>query len=459
MADLITNLSLGNIIQIAFSKGIRLQVSQDFPEWEAIKMMKESNAEGREKRFYFQNSLGPAATQYRNAGTQGGYDFPAGQQVSTSENTAIYKELVTTVSLEQNLYKRAQQSPMKYAEPLSNEFNSKMISQKRRMAADVYGDGTGVMGTVASAAVTSPASNQVVFTLSSSATARGYAGFFEFDDLMILRSNSGSASALDTNLGTEPIYWKVIDKNYTAGTVTLQGLTSTFAPVATISSISVQPTAGDVFYRYGQGTIPDLSSSIADYGTATEVVAGLLSLIASDARVIHGITMSGSRAATISDAGGDALDVSQVHTLLDNIKRRVGQGQYSYNKMTCSAESQKAFIESRESDRRFISIDDTSRGVKKFAYQHGNDSVVVNAAEFCPQKQLYILPEPKSGNRVLEYWGSDFEIVKAKDGDEWRLEPSANGGFKANMVLFMQMMGVLINKHPAACGRLQNFTI
>lgn len=455
----ITNLSLGNIIQIAFSKGLRLQISQDYRDWEQIKMAKDSDPDGREKRFYFQTSYGPASVQYRNPGTIGGYAFPNAQQSQQAEHTAVYKELATTIELEQNLWRRAQLSPEKYAEPLANEMESKMTAQKRRLAADLYADGTGVMATIASAAVTSPTSNQLVFTLSASASARGFVGFAEYDDIYVLKSASNGTSALDTNLATEPAYWKVIDKDRVANTLTMQGLDSSLAATASMTSISVQPTAGDVFYRYGQPTMVDLTSPIADYGSITEVVAGLQSLISKDGRVIHGITMTGANAGTIIDASGDALDVSQVHQLMDNVKIRVGQSAYSWPKIICSPEAQRAFIESREADRRFTSVADNKRGVNKFAYIHQNDTLELYTSEFCPIKQLYVMPEGKSGNKVLEYWGTDFEVVRAKDGEEFRLKPSSAGGYLNQMVCYMEMFGTLVCKHPAAVGRLENFSV
>jgi hypothetical protein len=362
------------------------------------------------------------------------------------------------LEIEQNLFRRAMMSPAKYAEPLAQEIESKLVGSKRRLAIDLYGDGTGVVGTIASAAVTSPASNQIVFTLSSSATARGAAAHFEYDDLLVLKANGGGASALDTSLATEPVYWKVVDKNREANTVTLQGLDSGLAAVASITSISVQPTAGDVFYRYGQPSIPNLAS-IADYGTASEVIPGLLALASNDGRLVHGITMSGASAASIQDVSGDPLDVSQVRKMLDNMKIRVGQNAYSYKKLVGAPEAHAAFIESRETDRRFTSVTDDKRGLKQFGYIHGNDTLVVVESEFCPMKQMYALPEAKGGDKVLEFHGTDFQTVRAKDGDEWHLKPSSAGGHERVLVSYMDMYGTLICKRPAAIGRLQNFSL
>lgn len=455
----IENLTLGKFLQIAFTEGVRGQISEDYRDWEMIQRHRVDNPNGRELRFLFETSLGVAAVQYRNPNFTTA--FPDSQQVGISENTARYKEIDATIELEYNLWKLAQMSPAKYAEPLAREIAAKAIASKRRMAADLYADGTGVIGQLpaASAAVTSPASDQLEFTLESTSTARGFIGFFEFGDILILRTSAGAASALDTSLATEPIYWKVVRKDRKNNKVRLQGLTAAFASAGTITSITTQPAAADVFYRYGQPTIPDLTASISDYGTVTEVMAGLESLIADDGRVIHGITMSGSTAGGVLDAAGAPLDVSLIQEMMDKVKVDVGQGRYSWKMIAGAPEAHAALIESRETDRRFQSIEDNKRGVKVFAYVHGNDVLEMYTSEYCPFKRLYALPEAKSGAKVLEYHGTDFEPVRAKGGDEFMLKPASTGGHQRKVVSYLEAMGVLISQHSAAVGRLQNFTV
>lgn len=452
----IDSLQLGNLLQIVFSNGVRNQISQDFRDFEMVKRAKVGSSVARELRFMFQKSFGPSAIQYRDPGTSN-RAFPDARQASIQENTAKFKEINATIELEYNLWDRARKSPEKYAEPLALEIDSKASAAKRRLAADLYGDGTGVIGTVASAAVTSPASSSLVFTLSSSDSARGHVGFFEYGDILLLKANAGGASALDTNLATEPAYWLVVEKDRTLNTVTLQGLDSNLAAVATISSISVQPTAGDVFYRYGQPTIPNLSS-ITDYGTVSEVMAGLESLTASDGRLIHGITMSGATAGSRIDAGANPIDVSHIEKAMNKTKIAVGQDRYRWKMMLMAHETQSAFIESRETDRRFQSIEDNKRGVKVFGYVHGNDTLECVTSEYVPQKRIYILPETKAGEKVLEFHGSDYETVKGAGMSDFNLKPGANGGYVNTVVSYLQAIGVLICKHPASCAVIHNFT-
>lgn len=452
----VDQLNLGNLLQIVFSNGVRNQISVDFRDFEMIKRAKVGSSVARELRFMFQSSLGPSAIQYRNPGTSG-RSFPQSQQSSISEFTAKFKELNATIELEYNLWDRARKSPEKYAEPLALEIDSKASAAKRRLAADLYGDGTGVVATIASAAVTSPASNDLVLTLSTANAARGHAGMAEYGDILILRAADSSASALDTSLVTEPVYFQVVEKDRSAQTIRVKGLDAALAPVATITTVSVQPTAGDVLYRYGQPTIPDLTA-VGDYGTATEVMAGLESLVANDGRQIHGITMSGATSGTRFDAGANPLDVKHIQRVMSQAKVRVGQDRYTWKMMVQAPESLDALIESRETDRRFNSMEDATKGTKKFMYQHQNDSLECYTSEYCLPKRIFILPETKASEKVLEFHGSDFETVKAQGGDDFMLKPSSAGGHVNNVISYLQAVGVFICKHPASVAVIENFT-
>jgi hypothetical protein len=452
----VSSLNLGNLLQIVFSDGVRNQISQDFRDFEMVKRAKVGNSVARELRFMFQDTLGAAAIQYRNPGTSG-RSFPNAQQVGVQEYSAKFKEINATIELEYNLWDRARKSPEKYAEPLALEISSKSSAAKRRLAADLYGDGTGVVGTVASAVVTSPASDKLVFQLAVTNSARGHVGFAEYGDILVLKEPDSTASALDTSLATEPAQWKVIDKDFDNQKLTLQALDANGVSAGTISSITTQPTAGDVFYRAGQPTIPDLTA-ISDYGTATEVIAGLESLVAGDGRTIHGITMSGATAGSRLNAAASPLDVKHIQKVMSKVKRQVGQDRYSWKMMIMAPESLDALIESRETDRRFTTMEDGARGTKKFMYQHQNDSLECYTSEYVPQKRCYILPETKAGEKVMEFHGSDFDTVKTGDMSDFHLKAASGGGYVNTVVSYLQAIGTMICKHPASVAVIENFT-
>jgi hypothetical protein len=450
----IDTLTLGKLLQISFSNGVRNQLSQNFRDFEEVKAERIGNPNGREHRFMLQTSMGPAAIQYLSPT---GGSFPASHKASVSEHTAIFKELAATVEIEWNLWKRAQMSPAKYAEPLALEFQSKSIAMKRRLAADLHGDGLGVVGQLASASA-SVTGSDVRFQLATTDSARGHVGFFEFGDILVLRDADGTATALDTNLATEPAYWKVISRDRKNDRVVLRGLDSSFAEVS-ISSISVQAAAGAVFYRYAQPSIPDLTGAIADYGSATEVMPGLESLVAADGRVVHGVTMSGATAGTQIDCGGSGIDVSFLEEGLSTVKVNVGQGVYSWSKFCMAPEARSALINAAETDRRFQAVQDAQRGFSKFVYVHEQDSVEMYSSEYCPKKRARALPKGKAAEgRVLELHMSDLSLVQV-DGNKLFLKPASGGGFSRNVQQFLEGYGTLLCKHPASVLTLRNFAV
>lgn len=429
------NIPLGLLIQIAFSNGVRNQISTDFRDYEMVKRAKVANSLARELRFMFQTSLGTAAIQYANPGTAS-RAFPTAQYVSTQEYSAVLKELNATLELDYAIFDRARKNPEKYAEPLQLELESKMSAAKRRLAADLYGDGTGVLGTISAASAISGGKT----TITLNTAGRGHVGLFEYGDLIVAKTTAGAASATAVTS-----VWSVESKDRDNNQVVL----------ALVSGTSAAPSAAEVLYRAGQPSFPNLGSP-GDYGTVSDVIAGLDSLVANDGRLVHGITMSGVTGGTHYDAGGNPLDVKHIQKLMSNVKLAVGQDRYRWKMLTMAPESHATLIESRETDRRFQTVEDNKRGVKYFAYVHGNDVLECTESEFVPQNKIYCLPETKAGEKVIEFHGSDFETVKGQDMTDWHLK--VDTGYRNAMVSYLQASGVLICKHPQSVGVIKNFT-
>jgi hypothetical protein len=329
---------------------------------------------------------------------------------------------------------------------------------KRRLAADLHGDGLGVIGQVGSAAGTVVAGQGIRFQLDTADSARGHVGFFEFGDILILRDADGTTSAMAVD-AVVPTYWKVISRDRKNDRVVLLPLDGSFAALS-FAAISTPNAASSVFYRYAQVTIPDLTGAIADYGSATEVIPGLEALVAADGRVVHGVTMSGATAGTQVDCGGSAIDVSFLEEGLSTVKVNVGQGVYSWSKLAMAPEARSALINAAETDRRFQAVQDAQRGFSKFIYQHEQDSVEMYSSEYCPKKRARALPKGKSAEgRVLELHMSDLSLVQV-DGNKLFLKPAASGGgFSRNVQQFLEGYGTLLCKHPAAVLTLKNFTV
>jgi len=449
--DITTN-ALGNLLQIKFSDGIRNQISKDFRDWEMVLKAKVSNSAARELRFMLLTAFGVDAVNYANPG-QLDSPFPTADRSTLNEYTAKFKEIRTTIEVQYDLFERALQSPEKYGEPIKVEMDSKLSASKRRLAADFHGDGTGAIATVASQAIVSGRS---VVQLSTADSARGHAGISEYEQKLVHRAaNGGAGSAVTVSTGTFS-YWIVKAKDRKTQKLTLQAV-NTLGALVTVSAWT--PVAGEILYRKAQADASDIpdTTAIVDYGTATQVMAGLQSLTAADGRTIHGMVMEGAIAGSEFDAGAAPIDVSHIQEALSQAKVRVGQDQYSWKMMVQAPETLDKLIEGRETDRRFNSMEDGTRGTRKFMYQHQNDSLECYTSEYCLPKRVYIMPESKSNGKVLEFHGSDFKTVKAPGGGDFHLKPSASG-FVATVASYLQAIGVVICKHPASIAVIRNFT-
>lgn len=448
-------LRLGTITQIVFSKGVLYQASEDTREWEQVQSLKVSDQAARELRFMLQKSLGPAASQYRNPGTSN-RTFPQASQAIVQEFIAKFKEMNTTLKLEYQLWERALMAKSaKYMEPLALEVQSKATAQKRVLCADFYGDGTGARGTASSIDETSIAAGTVVVTLQDTDTARGHVGAFELYDILLPYQTSGSARSAT---GGTPYGWQVTDRDFTANTVTFSLIDSNETALTTVTATNL--ASGDLFYRVGQPTIPNVSGTVSDYGTASEALVGLDSLAAADGRTVWGITMSGAYKSSLFDAQAATMDVLLFDKSLASGKRRVGQGRYKYKKACMADEVHSQLVDSREADRRFMSVTDNKRGTTFFGYQHRNDLIECYTSEFISKHRVWFLPENGTdGKKVLEFHGSDWKAVKTPGGQEFHLNAASGGGYTNDIVSYMRGIGVLICRHPAAMIGIRNFTL
>ena len=450
----IGNLDLGRFLQVVFTRGAMVQVTKSQREWEMFNKMRDGNPNGRERRFLFINSLGYAAAQTRNPNFTSA--FPAAQKAQISENIAYYKEMDVTVELEYNLWKAASLTPEKYAEPLAKEIELKSIVARRLMGLLAFGDGTGVLGTAASASDTTGSAGYATVTLSAGASDRGHVRWFQFGDLVLAKTPAGAAHTPSVSGGT--FYaWRVKNQIPKNNQIVLEAVDSGMN-VLSLSASNIVAT--DLFYRVGQQVIADLSGAVGDYGSLTDVMPGLGSLISNDGRLVHGITMAGAAAGTVLDWAGQQIDVRALQEGLDEVDMRTGKGEFSFKMAVMAPETRAALIESRETDRRFTEVTDVNRGGKGFGYIHDEDTVLYYPAEFCPKQNIYVLPEGKQdGNKVISYFGTDFEPVSDPMGNKFHLKPSSSGGHERNIISYMTSRGTLVAHRPAAVLKIQNFTV
>jgi len=459
----VDQLVLGKLLQITFSKGFRRQLVRDHRDWESVKQMTVGMPGGREHRFMFQVGGGPAAIQYAAIGASGA--FPAAQRSAVEEKVAIFKELNATIEIDYMLFERLKMAPAKYADNLAMELEDKLVYLKRRVAADFYNDGLGVLGTVSADALTDEgvAQGKVGVTINAAA-ARGHIGWFEYDDLLVKASPAGSIAA-GTEMPNGVHAWKVVSIDRENNKLVLQALSSVGAPVALANTAASLIDSADLLYRgttaaNASHTRVDLSGAFAgDYGTATEIIAGLGALVANDGRLIHGIQMSGVTGSTVKDCGGAPIDVTFIQQALSQVKTAVGQGRYKYSQLLCAPEMLDSLIEGRETDRRFNSVEDATRGLRKFTYQHGEDAVEFVTSEFARKNEAIALPSGKGEeSKCVEFIGTDFKAVEVPgSSSKFHLRPTSGGGHEKKLVSYMFGLGVMVNQHPKACLKIKNF--
>lgn len=453
-------LPLGQFLQIAFTSGVFNQLNQTFPDFEMVKKFRVGDPNWREQRFMLQTSLGPSAVQYANPNFTP--SFPKAQRISISEKIATSKELDATVEIEYNLYKKALNSPLKYAEPLALEMQSKAIATKRRIAADLYADGTGVIGTVASVAHEA-GSKRIVITLSNANSAQGHVGLFEYGDLVTPHKKEYVAGAPEAHLPSTAgvVALRVVARSRKNRTVTLEGVNAAGETVAIEAGEEAPILANDVIYRSGQVDIPDLTAGvISDYGLASTVFAGFESLLANDGRVVHGISMSGITGGTRVDCGAQLIALKYVQEALSEAKVAVGQGLYRWDMLAMSPEARDSLVEADE-DKRRLTVADSQRvkGAKSFIFQHENDTLEVVSSEYIGPKRAFALPKQSAGQKaMMQLYFTEMAPVDV-GGGKLHLKPASGGGHERRIASYMEGQIALLCTHPAAGVVLENFTV
>lgn len=446
-AGLISDLTLSNFLKVVSKGMVYNNLSEDSPVWENIKKIKKGPAEGRELRFLLRSAYGADAVGFVPL-TGGAY--PSAHQATVNEGTARYKDYALTVEVERTLISKAISDFSRYGEPLAEELRAKSIALSRLLSAAVYADGTGVLATASGTGTI--ASGVMTLTIDSSTSARGFIGWLEQGDKILIKSTAGAAHTPTGGSGTFS-YWLVNSKDRVNNTVTMTSYNTAGAIMANTATVV---TSGDYLYKKNQTTFQDLTAiSTNDYNTISEYFPGLDALSENDGRKVNGITLTGVLGGTRRDASGNPIDSQDFQQMMSQVMIAVGQGRYKYSKAMMAWETLDALIESREVDRRFQSIQDNKRGVPSLGYQHGKNSIVFEADEFCPKQRIYCLPE----GDVLQFHGSDFDFVQPQPGQKFHLNTHADGGHSRSVRAYMEGSGTLVSVHSAGIGVIENFVV
>ena len=450
ITTLLSSLDVSQFLKIYQMNGFTRNMSESSEMWGYIKQLSEMDAVARSVKFLLIDELGYAAVQALKADGTGTY--PAAQRSGLAEPEALYKEWGWTVDVPRVLEGKTGAELMQYAKPLATELDNKQIAFARLKCIEMQGDGSGAIGKLS--ATPTYASNQVTITVShdTADAGRSFVRWFQEGDAIKFASSTGTARLAANAGGNLVTQLKVVSVNESARTVVLSGYAAsdsdtTVTGVGTIAS-------GDYAFRIGT-TAQDISTVSIDYAKVSEVMVGLESILANDSRIVHGLTMTGATKGTRKDLNAATLDSKHFQQLLSELKRKAGKNRYTYDAAFMADETYDSLVESRETDRRFHTIEDTDRGVKGIGYVHGRDRVEFVADEFVHAQRIWVLPK---GKDALCYIGKDAQQVKPNGNDPFHLSVSSSGYGRA-MQTFFEQAGVLISKHPRACGVIEDFTV
>lgn len=460
MATEITNtldsIDIYQFLKIYQMNGFTRNLSEASEMWSYVKKLSEMDAQARSVKYLLIDELGYAAVQALPADGSGTY--PSAQRSGLQEPEAVYKEWGWTVSVPRVLESKTGSELMQYAKPLATELDNKQIAFARLKSIEFQGDGTGAIGKLS--ANPSASGGNIVFDIShaSADAGRSFTRWFQEGDIVKCAAPDGTARLGATSGGNEVTEFKVVNVDESAQTVTCSAETNPTDPADLTITGAGTCASGDYLYRRGttpNSTTIDSIATTVDYAALSEVMAGLESLTANDNRKLHGVNMTGSIKGTRKDLNAAVIDSKHFQQLLSELKRKAGKGRYKYNAAFMADEVYDSLVESRETDRRFHSIEDTDRGVKGIGYVHGRDRVEFIPDEFCHSQRIWVLPE---GKDALCYLGKDAQQVKPNGNDPFHLSVSSSG-YGRDMETFFEQAGVMISKHPRALGCIEDFTV
>ena len=461
----ITNVSLGNLAQILFSKGFTSQMNRTFREYESVLMKMKTGAATTERSYQFLllTALGVNAVQWQQQGVTN-VAFPAGDLSTTTEVTATMKKIQATIEMDLNMWERVRAAQNKYVDnPLALEIQSKIDVVKREHARALFGDGSSVIGKVGSA---SAASNLLLVVLDSGDTTVGGGNVNWFDPgAIVCFCDTSGTPVVPTNWNTA-VQFQVVKVDRKNKVVTFRGQTAAGVTVNASDAVGITSSAALIYPKnilQATTLLGPVVSGTPEYSTLTPIMAGLESLSANDNRLVFGVNYTGQLGGSQYDNGGGIFDVNSIDLSMNECEQNVGVGKYSYDNILMPYNAYSALIEGKEADRRFVSVTDNTRGSQKFIYQYGNQSLECIKSYYCPFNRIYMLPKPAQGEMgesgyALELRGIEFRDV-SMGGQKEFLKLNSSGQYVNVQQSFLEGWSVLIAKQPAAINCIHNFTM
>jgi hypothetical protein len=451
-ASKVSDLTLGKFLKIVSQGAVYNNLSEDSAMWDYIKKKRKGDSEGRQLQFLLRSTYGASAAAFVPAD---GGDYPTASQGGINEGITQYKDFALTIEVERTLIAKALSDMSRYGEPLAEEMRAKTIAMSRILSASVYQDGSGIIGKVLSTGTI--ADGELPVNLDHD-DGKSFVGWFELGDKIVCTNDAGTLQATTVSAGTVA-YYVVENKDRANAQITIGAYDASDAKLTITAANDIG--AADWFYRKGiyddTGTIHPGSFALGtDLNTLSSNWVGLEGLTLTDGQKVNDIDLSGALGGTRIDVDNQPIDSKNFQNVLSQLMIKVGQGRYKYDSAMMAWESYDALVESRETDRRFNSIQDNKRGVAQLGYVHAKNTIIFEPDEFCPSKKIYIPPNAD----VLQFRGSDFDYVRPDGGSKFFLANASSGQGHARRVrAYMEGQGALMCIHPAAIGVLTNFTV
>ena len=474
--------SLGQIVHAQYADGITSVLGAN-PEMEFMDRFKESieGQPGVDATFKIltksgSNSVGPTMPSSRTMRSFQDVGFGEGKyRLKMYQSTLEFglrelKFLNQAFQSNKDLTQGAYVSATDYVDEILMD---QTINWNHKIMADIFGDGSGVLATVASIDVTSlAAAGKVVITINNAYSVRGATSLLRIGTSVIGVAPDGTVRTTLTGSPTTTYdSLEIDDIDVVAGTVTVLVTDATRALVTGATGINIG--SGDYIY-FGtvatatQSIIPDLSGSVTEWDLLTDHIIGLKGHTANDGRIVQGLPCSGRTAAQVQDWGNATLTPNLINAMFRRLGSRwSGYNVYKWNKVLLAAVSHEFIINNTMADRRITASNTAFYGATEIQHWEGQSGATrpfeYIKSIFCPPGDIYILPEAAEGMKALTFAYEDpqdvFEGTEQAGTIPGFLPKPNNNKYDAAVVKYEEQRLALYSKNRGIMARGQNFKL
>lgn len=365
----------------------------------------------------------------------------ASRVAANYQNITVEPKYVTAhLEMDRMEMELAKSDKSRFVDLWTDELDSKNKVMAQQLSRVIFGDGTGVIGTYASAVVTTSTTPDCMWvTLSTASSAQGSIYWFEIGDyIKFVDPSSGTARVIDSGSATKAKITDIdLDNNkflceLLSGDIILSNL-----------------VAGDLILRYA--TTYTASATVAD--TASEEMVGFDGLISSATTTLFGInrTTVPMFKGQVTDCGGEPLGINYLHALAKKVGLQGGKPKM----ILSSFDSYIRLAELGQSLRHVITEPtlDVTLGIEtvRYASPTGGTIPIINS-RYCPTAKMYMI-DPTT----FEFRGQEPEFVEV-NGEITRLVSASGGGYSNKISAELLGIMALICKNPSKNGKLTGFS-